>query len=320
MSDSPPIALAVVSWNTHDLLDACLRSLHADAMSGVVEVWVVDNASTDGSAAMVADRHPWVTLVASAENLGFGPAVNLVAERTHAPWIAVANADIEARPGALTALLASGAAHPRAGILAPRLMLPNGQIQHSAYRFPKLGFTLAFNLGLHALSRQAAAGMLLEGYWRGDRARWVDWAIGAFLLVRREAWDGAGGFDPEQWMYAEDVDLGWRGARAGWGTWFEPEAVVMHHGAAATSQLWGDERDVRWQRSTYAWMLRRRGLLVTRAYGLINTLGAAVRVLLYTLPVSRVADRAERRRASAHWMRLHLMNLAARRSTLEAHR
>jgi GT2 family glycosyltransferase len=311
--------VAIVSWNTRELLRACLRSLEPDARSERAAVWVVDNASTDGSAGMVAAEFPWVELVASADNLGFGPAVNLVAERSPAQWLAIANADTELLPGALQALLDAGARHARAGIIAPRLVLPSGETQHSAYRFPRLGFTLAFNLGVYALSRRLASEMLLEGYWRGDRERRIGWALGAFLLVRRQAWDAAGGFDPAQWMYAEDVDLAWRVAAAGWETWFAPAASVRHHGAAATSQLWGDERDVRWQRSTYAWMLRRRGSLVTRTYGLINTLGAAARVVLYSAPVGRAALRAQRRRAFAHWMRLHGQNLAAHRSTLERH-
>jgi GT2 family glycosyltransferase len=121
-------------------------------------------------------------------------------------------------------------------------------------------------------------------------------------------------------MYAEDLDLGWRVGRAGWTTRFDPAAQVRHHGAAATSQLWGDDRDLRWQRSTYAWMLRRRGAAVTRAYGLINTLGAALRVLLYSLPRGHRDERLQARAASVRWTRLHLGNLLASSSSLLEHR
>jgi N-acetylglucosaminyl-diphospho-decaprenol L-rhamnosyltransferase len=317
----PPVAIAIVSWNTRELLRACLRSIEPEERSGRVETWVVDNASSDGSAEMARSEFPWARVVASSENLGFGPAINLVAQRTETPWIAIANADIELFPGALDALLATGAAHPRAGLLAPRLQLPGGQTQHSAYLLPTLGFTVAFNLGAAAISDRLAAQMLLEGYWRGDRSRRVGWALGAFLLARRTAWDAIGGFDPEQWMYAEDVDLGWRMAHAGWETWFEPGATVLHHGAAATSQLWGDERDERWQRSTYAWMLRRRGLAVTRAYGLINVLGAGARVLGYGAAARlRGGAWVDGRAQMVRYTRLHLANLRASRATLEQHR
>jgi GT2 family glycosyltransferase len=321
----PPVAIVIVSWNTRELLGACLRSIEPEARAGVAEAWVIDNASSDGSAEMAQAEFPWARVVASPENLGFGPAANLIAARTTSPWLAVANADIELFPGSLAALLRAGAADARAGIVAPRLVLPGGATQHSAYAFPRLGFTLAFNLGAAALSRRLAARMLLEGYWRGDRARNVDWALGAFLLVRRAAWDAVGGFDPAQWMYAEDLDLGWRVAAAGWHTRFAPDAPVLHHGAAATSQLWGDDRDVRWQRSTYAWMLRRRGAPITRGYGLLNTAGAAARVLLYAILSALPAGRRRelhraRRDANRHWLRLHAGNLLASRASLREHR
>lgn len=315
------MAVAVVSWNTRQLLRACLESFEPEVVDGLVDVWVVDNASRDGSAELVEREFAWAKLIASEVNLGFGPAVNLVAERTQHPWLAIANADVELLPGSLARLLEAGLAHPEVGIVAPRLVLADGRTQHSAYPFPTLPFATAFNLGLLGCSDRLAERMLLEGRWSGDQARVVDWAIGAFLLVRRLAWDAVGGFDPDLWMYAEDLDLGWRSARAGWRTWFEPAAPMLHHGAAATSQLWGDERDVRWQRSTYAWMLRRRGLTVARTYALLNTLGAAARVLLYALAgAGRDEAWGERRRAARRWTRLHLSNLLASRAALRSHR
>jgi N-acetylglucosaminyl-diphospho-decaprenol L-rhamnosyltransferase len=270
-SGAAQIAVAVVSWNTRDLLRDCLASLVGDPLA---EVWVVDNASADGSADMVRAEFPSVQLLALEENVGFGPAVNLVAQRTRTAFVAPANADVAVRPGALRALLDAAARSPRAGILAPRLELPSGETQHSVYAFPTIPFTLAFNLGL---AKQLGDRLCLEGYWNAEIERDVDWALGAFLVVRREAWDAAGGFDAQQWMYAEDLDLGWRVARAGYTTHYVPAARVLHHASAATTQAWGDERTLRWLRSTYSWLLRRRGLSRTRATALINVLGAYAR-------------------------------------------
>ena len=73
----------------------------------------------------------------------------------------------------------------------------------------------------------------------------MDWALGAFLVIRRAAFEAAGGFDDQQWMYAEDLDLGWRIARAGCTTHYVPSARVLHHASAATTQAWGDERTLR---------------------------------------------------------------------------
>jgi N-acetylglucosaminyl-diphospho-decaprenol L-rhamnosyltransferase len=318
---APPVTLAIVSWNTRELLRRCLESVAAGAADGLVEAWVVDNASADGSAELVRSSFPWARLIALDHNPGFGAAVNLVATRTEAPWIGVANADIELTPGAVGALLEAGARDPAAGIIAPRLLLPDGTTQHSVYSFPTLPFTLAHSLGLGSLSPRLAERLAFVGAWDPARPRTVDWAIGAFLLVRRTAWAAVGGFSEDQWLYAEDLDLGWRAAAAGWRTRFAPSAVVHHEASAATSQVWGEDRDVQWQRSTYSWMLRRRGAVRTRSCALLNTVGAGVRLALLTPPaLLRGGEWRARWRTMRRWTRLHGQNLLASRATLERHR
>ena len=166
-----------------------------------------------------------------------------------------------------------GTIDTKAGALAPRLLRPDGTTEHSVHPFPGLRFTAAFALGL---TKPYGDRLCLEGAWDPERARRVPWAIGAFLLLRREAFDAAGGFDERQWLFAEDLDLGWRLRRAGWATRYEPAARVEHAGSAATGAF-GDERTERWQRATYAWILRRRGIAVTRLTALLNVLGALAR-------------------------------------------
>lgn len=303
-------AIAVVSWNTRELLGRCLSSLEPEAGAGRAEVWVVDNASSDGSAELVRERFEWARLVESSENLGYGRAVNLVAARTAAPWIAAANADIELRPGALGGLLRAGAQAPRAGALAPRLLLDDGSAQHSVHPFPTVSLALVFNAGIPSLSGRLAERLCLEGHWDPDRGRPVDWAIGAFLLLRREAFDEIGGFDERQWMYAEDLDLGWRLARAGWKTVYVPEAHVGHRARASTSQLWGEETDAAWNASTYAWLERRRGSLRARLFAAVNLAGAGIRAVALA-PMARISPKrwAAKRNEMRRWTRLHLAGL-----------
>jgi N-acetylglucosaminyl-diphospho-decaprenol L-rhamnosyltransferase len=314
------VTVAVVSWNTRALLEECLTSLQADAAAGRCEVWVVDNASGDGSPEMVRERFPWVRLLASEENLGFGAAVNAVAERSESAWIAVANADVRLEPGSLATMLLAGERDAEAGAVAPRLLLQDGTVQHSVYPFPTLGVTLLANLGVAALSPRLADRWCMPGRWNPDRPRIVPWAVGALLLVRRVAWDEVGGFDARQWMYAEDVDLGWRLAKAGWHTRYEPAALVHHAESAATAKAWGDSRSDRWHLATYAWLLRRRGLLITRLVAAMNVGGALLRAaLLAPLAVIRRRRwgpplRRELRTAGAHRVGF------APRSALEAHR
>jgi GT2 family glycosyltransferase len=270
------IAVAVVSWNTRDALERCLRSLEPDVESGLASVWVVDNGSTDGSPDLVRERFGWASLEEPGENLGYGPAVNLVAERTDAPWLAASNADIELEPGALARLLAT-ARESGAGSVAPRLILPDGSTQHSVYGFANFPSLIAFNSGIYRLVPGLGDRLLIEGRWDPTHQRVVPWALGAFLLLRREAFDAAGGFDPAQWLYAEDVDLAWRLKQSGWRTLYEPAARVHHASGAAARQAFGEAPYERWMAATYDWIERRRGRPRRIATAAINLAGALVR-------------------------------------------
>jgi len=293
------VAVAVVSWNTRALLRDCLAALHADAAAGTAEVWVVDAGSSDGSAELVREAFGWVRLLERPDNPGYGAAVNAVAERTDTPWIVAANADTAPEPGALSALLRAGEADPGAGVLAPRLLHPDGATQHSVHAFPSLALALAHNAGAGRLSRRWARTACLHGAWDPAAPRRVPWAVGAFLLVRRAAWYAVGGFDPALWIYAEDLDLGWRLARAGWATRYEPAARVRHAEAAATAQAWGGERTARATTATYAWIARRRGRALARAIAAINVAGEGARWALGAGPRAR----------HAYWVRLHAAGL-----------
>lgn len=274
---TPRATIAVVSWNTRDLLDGCLSSLRPDADDGLVEVWVHDNASDDGSAAMVRERHPWVTLIECHENIGFGTAVNRVAERTDTEWIAAANSDIRITPGAIKRLLDAGASDQRAGMLAPRLVLPGGATQESLGAFQTATRAVLSFSRIGRLSRRVAE--RVDPYLDQETARRVEWAAGAFVLVRREAFQAVGGFDESQWMYAEDLDLCWRLARAGWHTLYEPDATVHHDHSAAADKAFGTGVQQRQHDATWSWSVRRLGVLQTALIASLELIEACIRLL-----------------------------------------
>jgi GT2 family glycosyltransferase len=259
------ITVAVVSYNTRALLERCLASLAVDDR---LDVWVVDNGSTDGSPDVV----PPGRLIVPGRNVGYGAAVNLVARRTSSEWLVASNADVVVAPGAVDALVRS--ADPRTGAVAPRLVLPDGTTQHSVLPFPSVWFTALFALGV---TRFLGDRLCLPGHWDPSRPRVVPWAVGAFLLLRRRAFEEVGGFDERQWLFAEDLDLGWRLARAGWQTRYEPSAVVEHFESAATGAAFGASRTERTQAATYGWLRRRRGPLVAGTVAALNVAGAAAR-------------------------------------------
>jgi GT2 family glycosyltransferase len=218
-------------------------------------------------------------------------------------------------PGALDMMLAAGA-DPRVGCVAPRLVLEDGSTQHSVYPFPTVPFTLAFNLGLHRFSRRLGDELCLEGFWNGERPRAVPWAIGAFLLLRRRAFDSVGGFDERRWMFAEDLDVGWRLHDAGWITRYEPRARVLHSAGAATEVAFGRDRVPHFTRATYAVVLRRRGIARAWATAALNVAGAAVRVA-WMAPLAAVFGRwrgpLDRARM---WLAAHRQGLRSRSALL----
>lgn len=262
--------VAVVSWNTRELLAACLASLEADRRSGLAEVVVIDNGSSDGSPQLVSSEFGWATLIEAGGNLGFGAAANRALAGAETEWVVPANADVRLEPGALEILLAAADAEPRAAALAPRLILPDGTTQHSVHRFPGPWIALASNLSAQRLSERLGDALLLEGCWDPDRRRPVGWAHGALLAVRRESFERIRGFDERQWMYAEDIDLGWRLRKTGRLTLYVPEAHVHHEQSAAARIAFSDEREARHLAASYRWIERRRGRLAAAASAAIS--------------------------------------------------
>lgn len=308
----PTVTVAVVSWNTRELLERCLESLRPDAGSGRAEVWVVDNASSDGSAAAVRQHFGWVKLVEAGKNLGFGRAVNLVAQRTDTPWVVAANADLEVEPGTVGALLDAGGRHSEAGALAPRLVRPSGEPEHSVYAFPSPGLAVLAAAPRALVPRGVAERRLLPGAFDPDREREVPWAVGAFLMVRRSAWEEVGGFPADQWMYTEDLDLGWRLAAAGHPTRYVPGARVMHVGGASTRQVFGEGVDARWMDASHAWYLRRRGRPRAVLFAGISLASASLRYCaVLTAARIRPARFAALRASDRAWLQAHGRGLRA---------
>jgi N-acetylglucosaminyl-diphospho-decaprenol L-rhamnosyltransferase len=219
------VAAVVVNFNAGAHLGACLRSLQA---AGVSERIVVDNASADDSrrqAALADPGHRWID---SGRNLGYGGAANVGAAASHASRLLICNPDLEVGPGAVTALLARLEAEPDLGMVGPLVRNPDGTIYPSARTFPALADAVGHGLlGVVAPGNRFTRRYRLLDWDHGEAAR-VDWVSGACFLIRRQAWDAVGGFDPRYFMYLEDVDLCWRLGDLGWGIGFEPGAEVVH--------------------------------------------------------------------------------------------
>lgn len=312
---SPSVTVAVVSWNTRELLTACLDSLCPNVRDGVAGVIVVDNGSSDGSAALVRELFPWAKLIENPENIGYGRAANQALAGARTPWLAIANADIQVRADALETLLNSAKAHTEAGVFAPRLVTHDGRTQESLFRYPRVSTSLLACVGAHRLGcRHASSQQRLPSATQSGEVE-AEWAMGAFLVVRREAFDAVAGFDPGQWMYAEDLDLSWRMRQAGWTTRYVPSAVVVHVGGVATTQAFGAPSGTLQILTAYfQWLRRRRGRLVLIAIFAITIAGAVARTMVYGLiSMLRIGPAIAARRRIWHWLRLNLEAFAQSR-------
>lgn len=260
------LGIVIVSYNTRDLLAACLTCLKGalDASGLKAETLVVDNASADGSAAMVARDFPWVRLHDGGQNLGFTVANNLalrslLARGAAAPaWILLLNPDTEVRPGALEGLLAAVRLDPAVAVAGPSLEYADGRFQHAAFRYPGV-----LQAALDLFPPPGVWGArLLEGRLNGRYPRQhyaagrpfaVDFVLGACLLVRTTALREVGLLDEGYFMYAEEVDWCRRFTAAGWRCLCVPAARILHHGGAASGQFRA------WSWATL-WQSRRRYL------------------------------------------------------------
>ena len=269
------VDVGVVTWNTAELTVRALRRLLDSDQGAELRLLVRDNASSDGTADAIAAEVPEAQVDRGTENLGFAAGMNSLLARSSAPWFLALNSDAWPEPQAIGGLVDAARRHPRAAAVAPRLERPNGMLEHSTHPFPSLAVAAVMAVGGDGwLPRRAADRLLLEPAWDHRRAREVDWAVGAALLMRREAIAQIGGFDERFFMYVEDLAWCYKANKHGWSIQFDPSAVVVHVGNASGKAGFGDRRTRTYLESTMRWYAQEHGPLRARAYGLVNAVGA----------------------------------------------
>lgn len=233
------LSICIVNWNTRDYLKGCLASIAAyPPASEPVEVIVVDNASTDGSADMVRAEFPNVTLIASDHNTAYAGGNNLALAAAKGDKLLLLNPDVELEAGTLTRAVKFMDARPDAGMIGARQIQPDGATQRSVRGFPAPEAIMWEILGLGRLlprsKRFAAYAMRGFDY---DRVAEVDQPMGTFLLVRREVYSAIGGMDEVFPIFFNEVDWCYRAKLAGWKIYYTPDVRLLHFGASATRQV-----------------------------------------------------------------------------------
>ncbi len=249
--DRPRLSIAIVSWNTRDLLLDALDSIYAAPQPFPFEVIVVDNASVDGTAEAVAARYPQVILCANTENAGYARGNNQAIGRAQGAYILLLNPDVLLPPGGLETAVAFMEQHPGAGALGVRQVHPDGRLQRSVRGFPSPLAVLWELIGLsRLLARSRVFGAYRMTWFDYKQVAEVDQPMGTFLLLRRKAVEQVGLMDEAFPIFFNEVDWCLRCKRAGWGIYFTPDVEIVHYGAASTSQVF----------AAMAWESR-RGLL-----------------------------------------------------------
>lgn len=232
------LSVIIVSWNVVNLLRCCLESLRADLQGIDAEVFVVDNDSADGSAAMVANEHSWVKLIANKDNLGFAAANNQALKESKGEYILLLNPDTEVRAGAVSHLIRFLQEHRNVAVVAPQLLNSDGSIQRSCRAFPTFEGMFYELIGLSKLFPDHP---IFGNYKMLDfdhtEEREVDQPEGACLMMRRAVIDEVGPLDEGFFMLFEEVDWCYRIKQAGWQIWFTPGAQVVHHYGQSIKQV-----------------------------------------------------------------------------------
>lgn len=240
------LAIVTVSYNTRELLADCLKSVGACLERSGLQagIWVVDNASADGSADMVSDRFPEVHLVRHNENAGFAAGSNLALRsmgfgvETTPRHVLFLNPDTRVVGDALEAMVRFLDSTPEAGIAGARLVYDDGSFQHSAFSFPGLlQIFFDFFPVHHRLFNSRLNGRYPRHLYETGQPFAVDHPLGAAMMVRGEALAQVGGFDERFFMYCEEIDLCRRVKDAGWGIYCVPRAEIVHLAGQSTHQF-----------------------------------------------------------------------------------
>ena len=248
----PLVSALIVSYNAKDQLLQCLRAFFASA-DIPVEAVVVDNKSTDGSAAAVTDEFPQTTVLGQAKNIGFGRAANIGLERCQGRFVLLLSPSVTVESQCVGRLADLLLTRPDAGAVGPRLLLPSGKLDPDARRAFPVPRTLFYRtVGLSKLfPRSPRFGRYNMGHMPEDEVHEIDAGSAACLMMRMAAVERVGFFDPRYYMFGEDLDLCYRLKLGGWKVFYVPSAVANHRPVPAPPDR---RRKVTYEKHRAMWM------------------------------------------------------------------
>jgi GT2 family glycosyltransferase len=225
------VTAVVVNWNTHELTTQAAESLLTDGFSAERLV-LVDNGSTNDSAAILRARFPSSTHVAIPDNIGYARAANRGAAQQHAQAYLFVNNDAFVHDGGSVRRLIAALARDTIGIAVPRLLNPDLTLQKNVVPLPTPLAALSLSLGVSRFLPNRYR-PLWSTHWDHASSRVIRASSAAVIAVRGDVWRSLGGWVEADSMYGEDIDISWRALHRGWATWFEHDATWVHLGNAS---------------------------------------------------------------------------------------
>ncbi|MBN1964527.1 MAG: glycosyltransferase family 2 protein [Anaerolineae bacterium] len=301
------LSILIVSWNVSDLLAACLDSIAAAPVVRVspggqesgesgprTEVIVVDSASTDGSAAMVGERFPWVTLLAQEGNIGFTRGNNVGLEAAQGRYVLLLNPDTVVHGDALNVLVDYLDAHPLVGIAGPRVLNSDGTTQSTRRRFPTALTAIFESTWLQGYAPRRVLDRFYVTDQPDDGTFEVDWVQGCALMARRAVYEQIGPLDPGYVMFSEELDWCKRAKEAGWRVAYVGGARITHHGGKSTEQVQA-HKHIYFQQSKLRYFRKHHGRGLALALRLFLLISYVVQVILEGVKALLGSKRAMRR-------------------------
>lgn len=292
------LSIVIVNYNTRELLLDCLSSVYKALTPLSAEIWVVDNASSDGSIEAIQTQFPKTKIIANGKNLGFAKANNLALKQAKGDILVLLNPDTKVYLDTFTKLLEAFQGNPKIGIVSPQLQNEDGSIQPSFGQFTSSWtefffqfflfrlFPSPFPLGqkVHPLQNQAYS-----------KAQVIDWASGACLAIRKEIANRVGLLDEAIFLYGEDMEWCYRVKRAGYINWFWPQAKVIHLARQSSKKnysYWVEN----YTRGNLDFVGRYRSQNSIRLCGLWVVLGSIIRIFLWVMALLAIPSKHEEKR------------------------
>jgi len=234
------LSVVILSWNTKDLLEACLGSIFSKEWNLDIEVIVVDNASEDGSSQMAATKFPEVMLIQNKKNEGYARGNNIGIRSCKGDHILLLNSDTEVRDGSFDKMVLFLEDNPEYGACGGQLINPDGSLQTACMRFPTLSVTMFYDTFIEKLfpNNNVVKKYFMKDFDH-DSSIDVDQPPGACFMVTREVVEKVGLLDEDLWLFYNDVDYCKRIWDEGYKIRFVKGACVMHHIGGSTSK-YGD--------------------------------------------------------------------------------